>query len=230
MQTLEITTRNEDETLQLAEDIAIILERGDLVTLSGDLGSGKSVIARAIIRKLAGDPELDVPSPTFTLCNFYETVPPIGHFDLYRIEHDDELNEIGLDEILDEGCGIIEWPERAPSLLTDHCVSIEIKSENETQRNLLITGNGEAFERVSRSLKIRRFLCKNGFHNAQRHSFPADASTRRYETVTHKHSGEWYLMDAPAQADGPVVRDGKPYSQIAHLAEDMSAFVAIGNL
>jgi len=98
-------------TARLGAAIAPLLRVGDVVLLDGPLGMGKSTLARGLIRALAG-PEEDVPSPTFTLVQFYETEPPVAHFDLYRLTRPQEAFEIGLDEALDEGCVLIEWPER----------------------------------------------------------------------------------------------------------------------
>ena len=105
-----------DATTRLGEAIAPLLEPGEAVLLYGPLGMGKSTLARGLIRALAGEDE-DVPSPTFTLVQFYESHapdkgPPVAHFDLYRLTRPDEAFEIGLDEALDEGCALIEWPER----------------------------------------------------------------------------------------------------------------------
>jgi len=72
---------------------------------------GKSTLARGLIRALT-TPDEDVPSPTFTLVQFYESEPPVAHFDLYRLTRPEEAFEIGLDEALDDGCVVIEWPER----------------------------------------------------------------------------------------------------------------------
>ena len=100
-----------DATTRLGAAIAPRLERGETVLLYGPLGMGKSTLARGLIRALTS-PDEDVPSPTFTLVQFYESEPPIAHFDLYRLTRAEEASEIGLDEALDEGCAIIEWPER----------------------------------------------------------------------------------------------------------------------
>ena len=100
-----------DATTRLGAAIAPRLERGETVLLYGPLGMGKSTLARGLIRALTR-PDEDVPSPTFTLVQFYESEPPIAHFDLYRLTRAEEASEIGLDEALDEGCAIIEWPER----------------------------------------------------------------------------------------------------------------------
>lgn len=100
-----------DATARLGAAIAPRLEPGETVLLYGPLGMGKSTLARGLIRALTG-PDEDVPSPTFTLVQFYESDPPVAHFDLYRLTRPGEAAEIGLDEALDDGCAIIEWPER----------------------------------------------------------------------------------------------------------------------
>jgi tRNA threonylcarbamoyladenosine biosynthesis protein TsaE len=100
-----------DATDRLGAAIARLLTQGEAVLLYGTLGMGKSTLARGLIRALTR-PDEDVPSPTFTLVQFYESEPPVAHFDLYRLTRPEEASEIGLDEALDEGCAVIEWPER----------------------------------------------------------------------------------------------------------------------
>jgi tRNA threonylcarbamoyl adenosine modification protein YjeE len=126
-------------TSALAARIASGLERGDAVTLSGDLGAGKTTLARAILRALgvAGA----VPSPTFTLVQRYETSRlPVSHYDLYRIEQPSELDELGLDEALAEGAVLIEWPERAADRLPPDALQIEIEISGETARRIAMSG------------------------------------------------------------------------------------------
>src|SRR5690606_34220382 len=89
---------DEAATARLGEDIAAILAPGDAILLSGDLGMGKTTLARALIRALAGDDGLDVPSPTFTMVQPYAGRVPVHHFDLYRLASADELAELGLGE------------------------------------------------------------------------------------------------------------------------------------
>jgi tRNA threonylcarbamoyladenosine biosynthesis protein TsaE len=98
-------------TTRLGAAIAPLLVPGETVLLYGPLGMGKSTLARGLIRAMTR-PDEDVPSPTFTLVQFYDSDPPVAHFDLYRLTRPAEAAEIGLDEALDVGCAVIEWPER----------------------------------------------------------------------------------------------------------------------
>ncbi len=108
---MKIALPDAEATTRLGHVIAPLLAPGDSVLLYGPLGMGKSTLARGLIRALT-TPDEDVPSPTFTLVQFYEGEPAVAHFDLYRLTRPDEAFEIGLDEALDDGCAVIEWPER----------------------------------------------------------------------------------------------------------------------
>ena len=108
---MKIALSDAEATTRLGQVIAPLLAAGDSVLLYGPLGMGKSTLARGLIRALT-TPDEDVPSPTFTLVQFYDSEPPVAHFDLYRLTRPEEAFEIGLDEALDEGCAVIEWPER----------------------------------------------------------------------------------------------------------------------
>lgn len=112
-------------TEALGARIAASIAPGDAVALQGDLGAGKTTLARAILRAL-GVSEA-VPSPTFTLVQSYDTARlTVRHFDLYRIRDSSELDELGIDEALDEGAALIEWPERAGTRLPDDALHVAL--------------------------------------------------------------------------------------------------------
>jgi N-acetylmuramate 1-kinase len=225
----EITLATEEHTALLGQDIAMAMRPGDVVTLSGQLGTGKSTLARALIRALAGDPELEVPSPSYALCLHYDLAFPVSHFDFYRLANPSEAAELGLDEALEAGAVIIEWPERAAGFVPEGCLRIEI-CEDPGGRTARVSGGGSGTgslaERLERSRAIRRFLDDVWGEGAERLFLQGDASSRRYETA-HLAGETRIVMDAPRRPDGPPIRDGKPYSRIAHLAEDVVPFIAI---
>jgi tRNA threonylcarbamoyladenosine biosynthesis protein TsaE len=103
---------DEAATEALGARIAASLRPGDVITLSGPLGAGKTALARAVLR--AAGHAGEVPSPTFAIVQPYDELdPPIWHCDLYRLEEPEELEELGLDTVLEDGTLLVEWPERA---------------------------------------------------------------------------------------------------------------------
>jgi len=131
MPAFSMSLPDESATERLGATLAERLRVGDVVGLKGELGAGKTTLARAIIRAAAGDPELIVPSPTFTLVEVYET--PRGsfwHFDLYRLEAAEQVYELGWEEALAEGIALVEWPERLGELLPKHLsVTLEVADD-----------------------------------------------------------------------------------------------------
>jgi tRNA threonylcarbamoyladenosine biosynthesis protein TsaE len=124
-------------TERLGAAVAAALRAGEAVCLYGPLGAGKSTLARALVRALTS-PDEEVPSPTFTLVQFYEAGAfPIAHFDLYRLNRPDEAYEIGLDEALEAGAAVIEWPERLEGQLPPDRLDIDIGIEGEGRRATL---------------------------------------------------------------------------------------------
>jgi len=120
----EIASDGEAATARLAARLADLSGRGDVLALDGPLGSGKTVFARGFIRALTR-PDEEVPSPTFTLVQIYESGRgPIHHFDLYRIEAAAELDELGLEEAFADGITLIEWPGRAAALRTERWLTV----------------------------------------------------------------------------------------------------------
>ncbi|HEY5217902.1 MAG TPA: tRNA (adenosine(37)-N6)-threonylcarbamoyltransferase complex ATPase subunit type 1 TsaE, partial [Pseudolabrys sp.] len=210
--------------------IAGAIEPGDLITLSGDLGAGKTTFARALIRHLAGNESIEVPSPTFTLMQAYELPRfTLVHADLYRLSGPGELAELGFDDLPESAVTLLEWPDRAAGQLPPNRFDVALTlqpSHGETFRQARITGYGSFAARAERIAVIRRFLARSGFGLAERRHMQGDASTRCYERLT-LDGASYILMNSPRRPDGPVVRDGKPYSAVAHLAEDVTPFVAM---
>ena len=134
---------DEAATAILGQAIARALRPGEAVCLSGPLGAGKSTLARALVRALTTSDE-EVPSPTFTLVQLYEGAQlKIAHFDLYRLTDPDEAYEIGLDEALDEGAAVIEWPERLEGRLPRDRLDVVISlGDNVETRQVRLAGCG----------------------------------------------------------------------------------------
>jgi tRNA threonylcarbamoyl adenosine modification protein YjeE len=120
----EIALPDLDATARLGASIAGGLSTGDAVALWGDLGAGKTTLARAILGAL-GVAE-DVPSPTFTLVQSYDTHPPVAHYDFYRLKSGRELEELGFDDALADGAVLVEWPERAPEALPPEALHVRL--------------------------------------------------------------------------------------------------------
>ncbi|WP_333586006.1 tRNA (adenosine(37)-N6)-threonylcarbamoyltransferase complex ATPase subunit type 1 TsaE [Phenylobacterium sp.] len=125
---------DEAATDALGRALAPRLARGEALCLTGPLGAGKSTLARALIRALT-TPDEDVPSPTFTLVQFYEGRGlALAHFDLYRLTDPDEAYEIGLDEALEDGAALIEWPQRLEGRLPPDRLDIEMALDGAGRR------------------------------------------------------------------------------------------------
>lgn len=126
-------------TEELGRRIAGELARGDVIALAGDLGAGKTTLARAILQALGVASE--VPSPSFTLVQEYQTARlRIFHFDLYRIESPTEVDELGFEEALESGAVLVEWPERAPARIPPDALRIRIEIVGETARAVQFSG------------------------------------------------------------------------------------------
>ena len=225
-----VTLEDELATLRFMVDIANAIEPGDMITLSGDLGAGKTTFARALIRFFAGDAAIAVPSPTFTLVQAYDLPRfPLVHADLYRLSSADEMTELGLDDLPENTVVLMEWPERAGDYLPADRIDIAFTLAPELgieHRDVRVTGFAAMMPRVQRIGALRRFLHQAGCAMAERQRMQGDASTRVYERIRRDHEVA-ILMNSPRRPDGPPVRDGRPYSAIAHLAEDVRSFVAM---
>ena len=145
---LIIRTLSLQKVQACAAVLAGMAQRGDVIALSGDLGAGKTVFAKAFVRALTNEDE-DVPSPTFTLVQIYDGRRgnedlTVWHFDLYRLKSADEIYETGFEEALSDGVSLIEWPERAGPLLPRNrlTVHLEAPAGQPDKRDITITANG----------------------------------------------------------------------------------------
>lgn len=125
-------------TEALAARLAALLRQGDTILLEGPLGAGKSALARALLRALTGDPALEVPSPTFTLVQSYDT--PLGmvqHFDLWRLDGPDALRELAWDEA---DAALVEWPDRLGELRPDDALELKLSHAGGDARRATLEG------------------------------------------------------------------------------------------
>lgn len=139
---LKIPLFTESDTITCARMLAPYFKQGDTVLLSGNLGMGKTVFARAVIRSIVNDPSQNVTSPTYTLVNEYEDAhanayPPIRHYDLYRLEHPDDVYDLGWDDNGHFLC-LVEWPEKLNQRISGDCWHVSL-IQTSTGRELRVT-------------------------------------------------------------------------------------------
>jgi tRNA threonylcarbamoyl adenosine modification protein YjeE len=222
---------NEATTLVIAAAQAAWLEPGDFVALTGDLGAGKTAFARSLIRALAEAPELQAPSPTFTLMQVYDTPRgPVIHADFYRLRGPTELANLGWDEAVDGAIAIVEWPEKVAQALPADRLEVEIRFDPTRGPDFrLVTwhGRGRVSPRLSLALGVARLLERAGWSDAAREFLQGDASIRAYERLIKPTGATAILMISPPRPDGPIIRFGKPYAAIAKLSPDIRAFIAV---
>ncbi len=134
----EFTTTSEEETIARGKEFVAELTAGDIVCLTGDLGTGKTHFVKGMAEGLGVDHN-EVSSPTFTLINEYQGDLPLYHFDCYRMESPREALEIGAEEYFyGDGVSVIEWPERISSLLPSEAIWISIEAPDRNTRKFVI--------------------------------------------------------------------------------------------
>jgi tRNA threonylcarbamoyladenosine biosynthesis protein TsaE len=150
---ISIDLPDEAATAALAKGLAAYARAGDVIALSGELGTGKTTFARAFIRARGGGDE-EVPSPTFTLVQVYDLPGPvIWHFDLYRLEDAKEAWELGIEEAFAEGISLIEWPQRLGSLLPARRLDIHFAfAEGSQARRATLSGSAEWQARLQQAI------------------------------------------------------------------------------
>jgi tRNA threonylcarbamoyladenosine biosynthesis protein TsaE len=144
---MKININTLEDTKSLAQQIATLTKKGDIITLQGDLGSGKTEFARSFINSLSESPQ-EVTSPTFNLVHPYDTKTfTIWHFDLYRLESPEEIEQIGLYDAFDNGVSLIEWPQIIDDILPVDRLLIKISFDDD--RVAEVEGRGNWKDRIS---------------------------------------------------------------------------------
>ena len=222
-----VVCNSQIETEKLAQMLSLWAKPGQVIALQGELGSGKSTFARAFIKALAkSDDTFDIPSPSFSLVQLYDnTRVPVAHIDLYRLNTAQQVVELGLGELLTQYILLVEWPERMTKALATSTLTLNFSGSGEV-REIKMKAEGSWVGALDRNETIKSFLNLHNYGNAERVFFEGDASSRRYEKL-HSDGPQVLLMDMPQRPDGPAVKNGKPYSQIAHLAENIRSVICV---
>lgn len=150
----------QQEVERLARKLASLCRRGDVLALKGEVGAGKSTFARAFVRKFAGRSVLDVPSPTYTLAQRYSSqkpLPPVWHIDLYRLKKRSELRELGIEDAIEEGIVLVEWPDKMERLFPPSMLMLLFsQGKDEKERTIVIKGDKSWEARLNKVIKIRK--------------------------------------------------------------------------
>ena len=132
-------TASEEETIALGEELARALQPRAVVLLVGELGAGKTTLAKGFVQGLGAARAEDVSSPTFTLIHEYGTAPKVYHVDFYRLEQPREVANLGLEELLDrEAVILVEWGERFPELWPPDRIEVHLRALEGDQREIRV--------------------------------------------------------------------------------------------
>ncbi len=228
-----------------AQLLSVIVRRGDLIALEGEVGAGKTTFARAFIRAFLGGRDEEIPSPTYTLVQTYNTPRMnIAHFDLYRLGDPSELTELGLDHALDDSIALVEWPSHGGDWLPHDRLILNIidpmdepsqptrdsNADNDT-RDILLTGFGHWENRLKRLRAMYELIKSSGWYQklSAISYLAGDASARRYARLFTQDKHYALVMDWPHVRENKILRDGKTYNQLAHIADNVAPFVAVSN-
>ena len=133
---IRILSRSDEETRDLGRKLGMLVSPGDVVALTGELGSGKSVLARGVLEALGV--EGDMPSPSFVIVASYETATPVNHIDLYRLEEEGQALDIGIEDLLySDSISIVEWADRLGELLPPASIRIGLKAGGKPEHRLI---------------------------------------------------------------------------------------------
>ena len=222
---------DEAATAALARQLAGFVAAGRLHRAFRRPRGRQDALARAFLRALLDDPELEAPSPTFTLMQVYDGPRfPVVHADFYRLRGADELAQIGWDEVIDGAVTLVEWPERAASALPADRLEIALTFRSRPRRRVP-PRRGARVRRARAALAAHagdRAVAARGRLGGSR----ARAARRRrvdprLRAARGPTAARAILMISPPRLDGPILRYGKPYAAIAKLSPDIRAFLAI---
>jgi tRNA threonylcarbamoyl adenosine modification protein YjeE len=208
----------------LASRLAAFVSRADFIALYGELGAGKTTFAQGLLPAL-GVTEA-VTSPTYGLVHGYTVAGrSLYHCDFYRLKPGEE-EETGLREMCAEGAVVAEWPEAIQSSLPADRLEVRITGEGSGGRHLTLAGFGGWQKKLARFREVDAFLAKIGWGDARCTAVRGDASARLFSRLARGEATAM-VMDWPFQNDGPPIRNGRPYCEIARLAREGSSFLAI---
>jgi tRNA threonylcarbamoyladenosine biosynthesis protein TsaE len=155
---LNILSRNAEETFSIGRIIGDNLYAGDILALTGELGAGKTCLTQGIARGLGVSEDYQITSPTFTLINEYHGRLKLYHLDLYRLNDFNDMEDISFEECLyAEGVCVIEWAEKIKFGFHDQVISISITYLDEDKRKILISGDGDKVAKLSNVLESGGF-------------------------------------------------------------------------
>lgn len=213
---IHLTTLKDTE--KFAKRISKVVNTGDVIALSGEIGAGKTTFARAFLSGLL-EAETEVPSPTFSLVQTYETRDfPVWHFDLYRLDRPEDAWELGIEDAFASGVSLIEWPDRLGTDLPANALKIYISAHGSGEgRIFLIEADDQWHRRLAgpaalhaRADAAADFLKANHWAEARRAPLAGDASFRRYERLYRGERDRAVFMDAP-----PPKENVGPFIQVA---------------
>ncbi len=148
-----LISHSPEETSDLGFRLAALLEPGDFINLSGDLGSGKTVFVKGVAAGLRVDPAICITSPTYTLLNIYAGLVPLYHFDFYRLQGGREIMELGFEEYFSgDGICLVEWGERLEEEMPSEHLAIRFAYQSDSTRSLTFVPSGDRPMQIMRKL------------------------------------------------------------------------------
>jgi tRNA threonylcarbamoyladenosine biosynthesis protein TsaE len=148
-----VVSHSVEETAAIGESLGKLLRPGDFIALAGDLGAGKTHFTQGVARGLGVSPDICVASPSYTLLNEYTGRIPLYHFDLYRLDGDGDIRDLGFDEYFSgRGVCVVEWADRLVSELPEEYLRIEFILTGDTERRMEISWNGSRYGKLTAEL------------------------------------------------------------------------------